>query len=946
MKNIYISSYKQLLITTLILTISFLFFSFKSENDNFQEYSGKIIDQQNQQPIPGASILIKGTLNATVTDANGKFYLKSKSANSTILIISFIGYEQQEIELTGSKKDIIINLNPQTIHGKEVVVTASRVEETIFQSPVAIEKLNQLAIKDAPQGSYFDAIEALKGIQFTTLSMGFRVPNTRGFANTTNARFLQLVDGVDNQAPGLGVSIGNTVGPTELDILNVEVSPGASSALYGMNALNGMSNLITKNPFYHQGLSVYQKTGVNHVDGVDFSPKPISETAIRYAKAFNNKFAFKINAGYFTATDWVASSAVDLNPDANASTGLIGENNPAKDPLNSYGNENSNRKSLTLADGKIYEVRRTGYYEKDLVNNNYKVENLKADLALHYKLNDKLQAIYTYRIGTSDNIYQRGNRIRLDDYQIQQHALELKSPDFFVRTYLTLENTTKSYNLRPLGENLDRNFKSDTKWFNEYTSAFNSGYANGLSIIQAHQAARASADFGRYEPGTELFNQKVKELNAINNWDLGSQLVLKHQLYHVEGQYNLSKYTKKYVDILIGGDFRNFFVNPDGNSFSNPDTTKKLEQFTYYKTGGFVQLSKKLLNETIKVIASVRVDKTQYFQPKINPRAAIVYTPSENHSFRFSLQNGYRFPTLFEAFSTVPNGGVKRFGGIDILTRQFQLFENSYVRSSVDAFQKAITKDINVNGKTKNQAIIDNRNLLTISDYTYLKPEQINSFDLGYKANLFNDKLFLDVDFYYNVYKNFIDQIEISVPKVGKIGSNVEGGIDSTIFQMESSTNQTRYRMWTNAKSTYQNYGFSVGVNYNFIKKWNLSVNYSFAKLSQSDGKDKYLETPFNTPQDILNVGIGNREITKNFGFNVSFRYQSAFEWKAPLGNGVVPEYYTADLQVTYRIPSIKGAFKLGGTNIFNKRYIQYTGGPTIGATYYLAATFDGLFNK
>jgi len=932
--------------TVISIAILLILSSFALKDDNFIEFSGKIIDQTNQLPIPGASILIKGTLNATSTDGNGKFSIKSKTKLPVTLVISFIGYEAKEIEFTDAKKDITVQLNPQSIHGKEVVITASRIEETIFQSPVAIEKLNSLTIKDAPQGSYFDAIEALKGIQFTTLSMGFRVPNTRGFANTTNARFLQLVDGVDNQAPGLGVSIGNTVGPTELDILSVEVSPGASSALYGMNALNGMSNLISKDPFSYQGLGIYQKTGVNHIDGVDFTPRPISETALRYAKAINNKLAFKVNLGYFKATDWVAGRTIDLNSDANSSTGLLGEENPAKDPLNSYGNENSNRKSLTLSDGKIYEVSRTGYYEKDLINNNYNVENLKADAAIHYKINDKLQAIYSYRIGTSDNIYQRGNRIRLDNYQIQQHVLELKSTDYFIRAYTTLENTTQSYNLRPLAENLDRNFKSDAKWFDEYQSAFNQYNTNGIAVSEAHKLARASADYGRYEPGTDIFNQKLKELNTINNWDIGSQLVLKHNLYHAEGQFNLSKFTKKYADVLIGADYRSLLVNPDGNSFSNPDTSRKTDAFTYYKTGGFIQISKKLFHDKLKLIGSIRIDKTQYFTPKINPRAAIVYAPTEDHSIRISIQNGYRFPTLFEAFSTVPNGGVTRFGGLEVLTKQFQLFENSYIRSSVDAFQKAITKDVNVNGKTKNQAILDNKNLLTLNDYTYLKPEQIKSLDFGYKANLLDSRIFLDVDFYYNIYSNFIDQIEISVPKTGKVGNYYDSGIDSTIFQMESNSKQTRYRMWTNAKSTYQNYGFSIGINYSIYKKWNLSANYSFAKLAKNDEKDSYLETPFNTPQDILNLGFGNREITKHFGFNVSFRYQSSFEWKAPLGNGEVPAYSTVDVQVTYRIPKIKGVFKLGGTNIFNSRFIQYTGGPTIGATFYLAATFDGIFIK
>ena len=84
---------------------------------------------------------------------------------------------------------------------EEVVVSASRVEESFLQSPVTVEKLNARALRLTPAPSFFDAIEHLKGVQVITPSLAFKVINARGFTNTTNVRFAQLVDGVDNQAP-------------------------------------------------------------------------------------------------------------------------------------------------------------------------------------------------------------------------------------------------------------------------------------------------------------------------------------------------------------------------------------------------------------------------------------------------------------------------------------------------------------------------------------------------------------------------------------------------------------------------------------------------------------------------------------------------------------------------------------------------------------------------
>ena len=83
--------------------------------------------------------------------------------------------------------------------------------------------------------------------------MGFKVINTRGFANTTNVRFAQLIDGIDNQTPHIGAPMANALGVTDLDIEKVEIIPGTASALYGMNAVNGLANFRTKNPFDTEG---------------------------------------------------------------------------------------------------------------------------------------------------------------------------------------------------------------------------------------------------------------------------------------------------------------------------------------------------------------------------------------------------------------------------------------------------------------------------------------------------------------------------------------------------------------------------------------------------------------------------------------------------------------------------------------------------------------------
>ena len=204
---------------------------------------------------------------------------------------------------------------------EEVVITATKKEVSLLEAPVSVETMSSQTIQQSAQPSFFDAIQNLKGLQVITPSLGFKVINARGFANTTNVRFVQMVDGIDNQAPHIGAPIANTLGPNDLDIYSVEVVPGSASAIYGMNAINGIANFISKDPFRFPGVSINQKSGFNNVNSHQTGSSFYSETNFRVAEVFNKKWAVKINGTFMKGIDWYADNHTDLNPDANKSTG-------------------------------------------------------------------------------------------------------------------------------------------------------------------------------------------------------------------------------------------------------------------------------------------------------------------------------------------------------------------------------------------------------------------------------------------------------------------------------------------------------------------------------------------------------------------------------------------------------------------------------------------------
>ena len=816
----------------------------------------------------------------------------------------------------------------KTIQLEELVISASRLQELISKSPVSIEKLGQKAIQQSAAPSFFDALENVKGVQMITPSLGFKVINTRGFANSTNVRFVQLVDGMDNQAPHLGAPIANALGPSDLDIQSVEIIPGVASALFGMNAINGLANFMTKDPFLTTGLSVQQKTGFNRA-GTSDGAKPYTETSFRWAQVIKSKFAYKINGTLTRGMDWIASDATDQNPNANASTGLLGADNPASDPVNSYGNESSDRKTISL-NGKNYVVARTGYDERDVVD--YSLRNIKGDASLNYAFNANTRLSYLYRVANLDNVYQRANRFRLDNYQLQQHGLAFQSKSIQLRTYINMENTGDSYNARSMAENIDRTFKPDNQWYAEYASNYQNAIGVGSSDADAHRLARQAADAGRPQPGTENFQNMITQLKDINNWDYGAALWVKSRMIHSEGQINLTENLlsalrqRTGLSLLLGYDHRTYVVIPDGNYFINPVEPGK--NILYSKTGGFLQATKSLMADKLKIGATIRADKNDYFEWRWNPRFTMVYSPTYANNFRFSFQSGYRFPSIFEAYSNVNSGGVKRVGGLPVMSNG--IFENAYLRASIDAFQGAVNNDVNKQVLTKNAAIVKNQGLLVKNNYTYIQPEHIRSFEFGYKGLILAEALQLDVDFYYNKYTQFIAQVEINIPKTSKP--------DSIAFYLNDKQKQDRYRMWTNSQTVAYNYGSSIGLKYRLPRNFQLAGNATYSRLERRSSRDG-LEDGFNTPRWITNFSVGNDRVYRTVGFMITYRWQSAYYWQSFLVTGNVPAYQTVDVQVNCQWNKLR--LKIGGTNILNRYYRSFLGGPSIGGLYYSSATLN-----
>ncbi|MBK1896732.1 TonB-dependent receptor [Chryseobacterium paridis] len=955
MKNI---RQKYFLQKTGIIVFTLLFFNLAEAQQQLIELSGIIKNTDTQKGINTAKVQVENTQDTALTDQQGNFKIRTRVKIPFRIVIHKEGFIDQTVEILSLSNKIAIELNPQNAIIDEVVISASRVPEKVLRSPIAIEKIDIRAIRESPAASFYETLENVKGLQLLTSSLTLKIPNSRGFNSPNNFRFMQLVDGVDVQSATLGVPLGNAIGPTELDIQSMEVTPGAASALYGMNAINGLASLQTKDPFTTEGLSVYFRGGVNHVDNVNHKISSLGESAIRFAKVLNKNLAIKVNASYFSGVDWISNNQTDqnANPLITANPNFSLPNNPAEDLWNKYGDERNNRVAVKVDyNGKptTFNVSRTGYLEKDLVSP--EVKNIKFDAGLYYRFGDQWRASYVYRYGLLDGTFQRGNKIRLQNATVQNHKVELTGRELTFRAYVSIENTGDSYNLKPLADNLDLTNLSNNNWRNIFQSALQNSINSGVNLNDAFILARQEADKNRVVPGTYAFDQLKNTIIGINNWDSanggvagapatgGAKLEQKSRFYQGELTYDFSRFVKIF-NLLAGIDYRLYSITPDGNNFVDFDRPVKERNIPlsngtfgkdviYQKYGAFAQITKLFFDDKLKLNVALRVDRNPEFEAKVNPRISIVYSPVNQHNFRASFQNGYRFPSLFEALSFVNNGNVRRVGGLSKVNEGLGYLDNSYTLASLDKFTSAVNADVD-GGKSPNQAALDNKNLLAVANLQKLQPEKINSFEVGYKSVFFNSKLVLDWDFYYNIYEGFLGQVEVAVPKNGKVGS------ESAVLDMIDRSKQDRYRVYTNSNSTYKSYGTSLGVRYNIVKNYNINANISYNDLASNNNSDLFI-TSFNTPKWMVNVSVGNREIIKNIGFTLVARWQNNFLWESPLASGKIPAYYTIDAQATWKLPEINANVKIGATNLLNRRYFQYAAGPEIGGLYYLTFTYD-----
>jgi outer membrane receptor protein involved in Fe transport len=933
--------------------------------------SGKVTDGESKEPLPGTTVIIAGTVNGTITDVNGAFSLNYNGGYPIKLKFSNVGYQPQEIELTAAgTTDVVLEPSP-TLMG-EIMVQGNRVEEKITRAGVTVEKIVSKQLQQLGAFETYTALQSLKGVDLLSQSLGFKSVNLRGFGANNNNRFVQLTDGMDNRSPGLGFGFGSVAGVSDLDIDNIELLPGASSALYGPDALQGLMLTKTKSPFDYQGLSAQVKTGINNVGKSYISAKPYTDLAVRYAIKLNDQFAIKANFQAINGTDFIADNYDDrmtraragfFKPDAATSTTTIGyvpNNDPNTnlqyDGVNIYGDDINNGGSLAGAatfhpDLRGKTITRTGYTEYDLIANKGKVFSYRANAAVHYRINDKLEAIAAWYYGNGNLIRTAGFREYFPDYQRHQFKLELRGDEFFIRGYQTRQNA-EGYNLGNLATRMLATTKPTATWGNDFNTAYT---ANGGNIA----GARATADNNKLMPGTAAFNDlRDIYINKLNNEVAGTglngngvRLLDNSKMSHVEGMYNFKNFLTdldKNIEVITGASYRYYEMLTKGTVFPR---RRDGSEFTIKEYGWYAQASYKVdIAEDIsfKPTVAVRYDKNEYFKGGFTPRVSGVLSLGE-HNFRASWQSAFRNPSPNQLLA---DGNTGEVGGSETAIRAANLYDNpAYTEASVLAYRASVT------GGSPNTSLL----VKYVPAPESFTTEKIKTWEVGYKA-LIEKRFFVDAFYYQSEYKDFIAAQNYIQLKNGA----------QPVDSLRTAGNGTTLQVNFNNFNEIFVRGFGFGIDVPIAAGYSIAANYAnqVGRITARDNagnirKDAYgvdivnrkmsnLEVSavgrnfFISPENRYNITLSNPKVTKELGFSLAYRWtdKTWVEQGTTQGDILLPSWNTVDAAVSYKIPAWRTIVKVGATNLLNNYYAQGYGLAQVGGLYYIALNFDEVLNR
>ena len=963
---------RNILSTVLVLISTFIFAQ--------TNVTGVVIDSNNT-PIPGANVVFDTTTGA-VSDFNGEFSIDVDAKPPFTLTVSSIGFETMALTVSDSDASVTVKLSDSENLLDEVVLSASKTAQSLFESPVTIERFDYKDIAASTGADFYQSLEQLKGVQVITTGIFNQTVNARGFSTAWNEGFVQLVDGMNNEAPGLNFSAGNLAGINELDLYNVEFLPGASSALYGPNAYKGILIMNTKNPFDFQGFSAYLTQGITSQDVA--GDNHYYDFGMRFAHAFNDKFAIKATLGYVKGKDWVAADYSDFNSENSYMPGTNMEVDPSLFPTydgkNIYGEQSTNWDMTSVFTTQVLpglgqqfnlpaaqisyfaslfnayapnyfgsqEIMTSGYNEM-AIDPKGDASNFKFNVAAHYRFNGNSELIYVFNNGRGNTLLQGDARYKMLNFGIQQHKLEYKTKNFTARAYKTIESSGNTYQFDALGFRL---FAAQPGgglgWFGNYFNSYFSilaGLINPNPLLAINEMLVGILYYGE----TSMYDFLVNPSMNFQAHAAGRTAANANMLVPGSAEFNLAydQITKTPIadggavvldntisnsfeanydlsdlvdgfDMVIGGSYREYVLRSNGTLFTDYDGPIKTNE-----TGIFASVQRDIFDGVVSLNGALRYDKAQNYEGSFTPRIGALIDIAPNHNLRISYQTAMRAPTMQDQYIGLDGGRGILFGSSPDSVERFVYEHNTFTGSYT------VTGDMVMNNSYL--AFPYSLGSVEVANLDNVEPEYVQSREVGYRYN--GKRISVDINAYWAKYQNFIASKAVFVPYYGSVSNG------SALAAMAAGDFRT-YLVDNNTDEVVRTMGLDIGLDAKVFGKFDFGAKFAYNDMDRSNIDPNY-ETSFNTPKVRGRLSLGSTEIGDNIGFNVSASYHNAFLYESGFADGIIPANWIFNASMSFDVPELQSVIKVGAVNLTGDDYMSIPVTGMIGSQYYIKFTLN-----